>query len=199
MQSFVIFIVAFGLGPVQADLTCLGWGLISPIVGLFCHFEPTYFQKAENDTVAAVEDAIQSTEDLVHFDLTHNPAVVTYNVFEKTRKGGLEQGGRYLRNISSDFGGVTVGFGKDTANQLVTVMELSNWSDVSMCLITGAGGLVTQEKRKRSSKRATIPSVNDAVSMAQNCVSQKFKQIANPATFQIKGRPYSAAVKSMCS
>ena len=195
MLSLASVIVAFGLVTVQADLTCLGWGLISPIVGVFCHFEPESFSKAENNTVAAIEDAIQSTEDLVQFDLTHNPAVVTYDFFKETSHGGLDQGGKYLRNVSKDFGDVTIGFGKDTANQLVTVMELSYWNDVSMCLITGSSGLITQEKRRRFGKRATPPSVNDAVAMAQNCVSQKFKQLASPATFQLKGRTHIATTK----
>ena len=191
MQCFTVFFLTFGIIPVQADLTCLGWGLISPIVGLFCHFEPEYFQKAENDTVAAVEDAVQSTENLVKFDLTHNPAVVTYDFFEKTGKGGVGQGAQYLKNVSKDFGDVTIGFGKDTANQLLTVVELSYWNDISMCLITGAGGLVTQAKRRGLGKRAIIPSVDDAVSMANGCMSQKFKQLASPAMFHINGRPTS--------
>ncbi len=191
--------VAVGFVFVKADLTCLGWGLISPIVGLFCHFEPEYFQKAENDTVAAVEDAIQSTENLVQFDLTHNPAVVAYDFFEETSIGGLGQGGKYLQNVSKDFGDLTIGFGKDTANQLVTIMELSYWNDLSMCLITGAAGLVTQSKRRRLGKRASMPTVDDAVSMSNRCISQKFKQLASPATFHINGRWFSALTQPIRS
>lgn len=187
MFLFLLLVVTLRVVAVQADLTCLGWGLLSPIVGLFCHFEPETFQAAENNTVAAVEEAVQSAKNLVQFDLTHNPAVVTYNFLDQTSHGGLAQGGTYLHNVSKDFGDITIGFGKDSANQVLQIYELTYWNDVSFCLIRGAGRLVTQAKR-RLGKRAGVPSTNDAVSMAQSCVSDKLKKIAHPAVFHINGQ-----------
>ena len=196
MEIFFIFMLTISVITVQADLTCLEWALISPIVGIFCHFEPEYFQEAENNTVTAVEDVVQSAENLVKFDLTHNPAVVTYNFLEKTNQGGLAQGGSYLESVGRDFGDVTIGFGKETANQIVSIYELTYWNDVSMCLISGAGRLAIQAKR-RMGKRAGVPSANEAVSMAQNCVSDKLKLIAKPAVFQINGKRWSIHLLSM--
>ena len=182
MYLFFLLIVT-----VRADLTCLGWGLISPIVGLFCHFEPKAFQAAENNTVAAVEEAVQSAKDLVQFDLTHNPATVTYNFLDQTSQGGLAQGGRYLQNVTTDFRDVTIGFGKESANQIMQIYELTYWNDLSFCIITGAGHLVTQAKRRKG-KRAGLPSADAAVSMAHRCVSDKLKRIAKPAVFTINGQ-----------
>ena len=186
MKLPFLFVVALSAVTVQADLTCLEWGLISPIVGIFCHFEPEYFQEAENNTVAAVEDVVQSAENLVKFDITHNPVAVTYNFLEATNQGGLPEGVGYLQGVGKDFGDVTIGFGKETANQIVNIYELTYWNDVSMCLISGAGRLALDSKR-RMGKRAGVPSANEAVSMAQSCISDKLKLIAKPAVFQISG------------
>lgn len=187
MFLFLLLVVTLYIVTVEADLTCLGWGLISPIVGLFCHFEPETFQAAENNTVAAVEEAVQSAKNLAQFDLTHNPAVVTYNFLDQASHGGLAQGGTYLHNVSKDFGDVTIGFGKDSANLILQIYELTYWNDVSFCLIRGAGRLVTQAKQSLR-KRAGIPSTNDAVTMAQSCISEKLKKFAHPAVFHIDGQ-----------
>ena len=188
MFLLLLLIITLRVVNVQADLTCLGWGLISPIVGLFCHFSaPETFHAAENHTVAAVEEAVQDAKSLVHFDLTHNPIAITYNFLDQTSHGGFGQGRAYLANVTRDFGDVTIGFGKESANQVVQIFELAFWDDVSFCLIKGAGRLTTQARR-RLGKRAGVVSASDAVSMAQSCVSDKLKKIANPAVFHINGQ-----------
>lgn len=222
MLFYIIFVITHAVIAVQADLSCLGWGLISPAVGIFCFFEPTYFQAAENKTVTAVEEAVQSAEDLVKFDLTHNPAVVTYNFIEQTNQGGVRQGGQYLKDIGQDYEDVAIGFGKETSNQILTIMELVYWNDLSLCLISGAASLALHSQ-KRMVKRVGLhsasaapkghgmsmldndttsitsfltnhtgstaqPQRNEAVAMAHTCLSDKFKQLAKPATFHINGK-----------
>lgn len=155
MQFDVVFVITCAVAAVQADLSCLSWGLISPVVGLFCYFEPTYFTAAANRTVAAVGEAVQSAENLVKFDLTHNPAVVAYNFIDQTNKGGIGQGGQYLENITQDFEDVAIGFGKETSNEIITILELTYWNDLSLCLISGAIGLALHSQ-KRIKKRISI-------------------------------------------
>lgn len=187
MHRFLLLIVTLIAVAAQADLVCLGWSLISPVVGLICHFRPEAFHAAENATVSAVHEAVESAKDLVEFDLTHNPASVTYNFLAQTNQGGLAQGSQYIKNITTDYQDVTIGFAKGSANQIVQIYDLTRWNDVSFCLIRGAGRLATQAKR-RSRKRAGVPSGGNAVAMAQNCVSNKLKQLSKPAVFTITGQ-----------
>ena len=172
---------------VNASLECLGWGLINPFVGLFCHFKPDTFHAAENATVSAVEHAVDSVKDLVKFDITHNPVEITYDFVNTSLREGSGTGVRQLEDNIEDYKDVTIGFGKESANQVVQIVDLLSWNDLSFCLITGAGRLALDVKRK-SRRRATAPSVGEAVRMANGCVSDKFKKLANPAVFNITGR-----------
>ena len=184
MYLSLLLLLTLSVVTIRADLTCLGWGLISPVVGLICHFQSNTFHAIENNTVAAVESAVQSTKNLVEFDLSHNPANVTYNFLSTTSQGGIGQGGQYLTNITKDYADVTIGFGEESTNQIVQIYDLTHWNDVSFCLISGAGRLVTQ-RLHISRKRAGLPSSVVAVKMAQGCISDKLKQLAKPAVFNI--------------
>lgn len=170
----------------KADLVCLGWDLISPTVGLLCHFQSETSHSGEKATVAAVGAAVESAKDVVKFDLTHNPATVTYNFFSATSQGGIRQGGQVIADAAKDYEGVTIGFAKESANQLVQLYDLTHWNDVSNCLITGAARLASQAL-VTARKRAGVPSTDKALVMAHSCISDKFKQISKPALFNITG------------
>lgn len=184
MYFFLVLILTLRALTVRADLVCLGWGVISPIVGVICHFAPATFHAAESKTVAAVEEAVQSAKDLVQFDLTHNPVTIGYNFLNETREGGLAQGGQYLGTIGKDYEGVTIGFAKGSANQLVQLYDLAHWNDISFCLITGAGHLASQLPPK-SQKRAGVPGVNNAVKLVKGCMYGKSQLLSKPAFFSI--------------
>lgn len=204
--SIVFIIIIYIVVVVHADLTCLGWGLISPIVGLFCHFEPTYFHAAESHGTAVVKDAVESVENLVKFDLTHNPAVVTYNFIEQTEKGGIGQGSQYLKNITNDYENVMIGFGKEASNQMISILESTYWNDLSMCFITGASSLAihahaqkqigkrvglhrtTSQTKASIMNQGTIVPPSDALAIAHGCFTDKFQRIANPIKFQVNGK-----------
>lgn len=157
MSFSIVLALAYAIVVVRADLTCLEYGLISPIVGLFCHFEPDYFHAAENSTAVVVEEAVESVKNLVKFDLTHNPAVVAYNFIDKTNKGGAGQGGQYLGKVTQDFEDVAIGFGEQSVNSVVTIVELAYWNDLSICLISGAAGLALRSQQKqRMAKRISL-------------------------------------------
>lgn len=210
MHSHIIFIVICTIVAVQADLSCLGWGVISPVVGLFCYFEPKYFKATESKAVTVVKEAVQDAENLVKFDLTHNPAVVTYNFIEQTNKGGIGQGGQYLKGVAQDFEDVTIGFGKGTANQVIRILQIANWNAVSLCILEGATNLALQQQKvKRMSSYGTSaparghhisptnntalmtqPQANQANAMANACID-KLKQHEEPATFHLNSKSIS--------
>lgn len=186
MHTYTLFIIAYAVVVVQADLSCLGWGLISPVVGIFCYFEPTYFKTAENNTVNTVKEMAQNAENLVKFDLTHNPAVVAYNFIDQTEKGGINQGNQYLGNITQDFEDVTIGFGKGVAQPIITILELTDWTDLSSCLIKGATGLALHSERmakRMSAHGISSPRKGHGMSMAQpptnNTVSTALPQTSD--------------------
>lgn len=188
MYLIVPLIFVFGVVTIQAesDLVCLGWGIISPVVGLICHFNSEKTNEVEDATVAAVDEAVQSAKKLVEFDLTHNPVSIAYN-FLSAPEG---QRGQSLVNTINDFKDVTIGFTKESVNQgaqlynLVQVVSQPVWSDVSFCMIKGGAQLAVQSATTKR-KRAGRPTNVDAVKMAQRCLSTKMKQIANPAIFNI--------------
>lgn len=214
MHPCTIFVLLYTIAVVQADLTCLEWGLISPVVGLFCHFEPTYFKTAEDKTATVVEEAVESVKDLVKFDLTHNPAAVTYNFIEETEQGGIKKGSQYLNNVTQDFENVAIGFGKETSNQVLTILKYTYWNDLSLCLIKGATDLALNSQRRKvkriglhgtsalakghdmfmsqapTNNTASMPQLrkDSAAAMAHQCISDKFKQLAKPVTFHINSK-----------
>lgn len=151
-----------------------------------CHFKPKKLHEAEDATVAAVDEAVQSAKNLVEFDLTHNPVSVAYNFLS------APQGGQSLLNTAKDYRDVTIGFTEESVNQaaqlykIVQVVNSGTWSDLSFCLIKGAGFLVAQAV-STTRKRAGRPREVDAVKMAQGCLSDQLKQIAKPAVFNITG------------
>ncbi|KAL8964210.1 MAG: hypothetical protein Q9183_004615 [Haloplaca sp. 2 TL-2023] len=185
-------ILVFGVVSIQAELRCLGWGLINPVVGVICHFKPKAFESAystvatdveavKDSSINAVESAVQSVKDLVKFDLTHNPAYVAYNFLSTTNEEGIAAGGQTVEQAIQDFGHVTIGLGRESYNQVeqleevakmvapVQILALEAWDDVSLCIIKGAASLARQSLRT-SRKRATEPAQNDAVTMAQKCL-----------------------------
>ncbi|KAL8637091.1 MAG: hypothetical protein Q9226_009161, partial [Calogaya cf. arnoldii] len=175
-----------------SELVCLGWGLTSPALGLWCHFAPKSFDKAEAEAVGAVDDAVKSTvkstKDLVKFDLTHNPVAVTYNFLEATSEGGLTQGLESIAKSNKDFKDLTVGFVKESASQVVEIFTLAQfvqvvsrpvWQDVAFCLLAGARRSATKAGLPLR-KRAALPNAADAVKMAQTCIGDQFKSVAKP-------------------
>ncbi|KAL8853063.1 MAG: hypothetical protein Q9221_002093 [Calogaya cf. arnoldii] len=194
MHLFVPLILAFGVVTIQAEskLVCLGWGLTSPALGLWCHFSPKSFNKAEAEAVGAVDDAVKSvaksTKDLVKFDLTHNPVTVTYNFLHATSEGGLSQGLESIAKSNQDFKDLTIGFEKESANQAVAIFNLAKfvqvvsrpiWQDVAFCLIAVAGRSATKAGLPLR-KRAALPSATDAVKISQACIDGQFKSVAKP-------------------
>ncbi|MDI1490460.1 MAG: hypothetical protein OHK93_001663 [Ramalina farinacea] len=137
-------------------------GLWNPIVGLICHFKPGIFHSVENATVAVVDEAVTAAKDLVEFDLTHNPVAIAYDIVNATVHGEVTQGSKGASNVGRDYGRLSVGFAKESANQAIQLYELTHWADVSLCLIRGASGVVSQVKR-RSRKRAGVLGVGEAV------------------------------------
>ncbi len=207
MHLSIVFLITYAVVAVHADLTCLGWPLLSPIVGLICHFEPTFFQAAESHGTAVVKEAVKSVKTLVKFDLTHNPAVVTYNFIEETENGGVRQGGQYLKNITNDYENVVIGFGKQTSNLLVTVLESNRWNGVSMCYINSAASLATHHvhTQKQIGKRiglhrttsqakaamamqGAMIAPSDALAIAQGCSMDSSPRMADPIKFHINGK-----------
>ncbi|KAL8794408.1 MAG: hypothetical protein Q9195_002995 [Heterodermia aff. obscurata] len=182
LLSFFL-ILGLNIVAIKGDLVCLGWGLINPVVGLICHFKSDTFHAVENATLTAVDEAVQSAKHLAQFDLTHNPVSVAYKFLAQTKQGGLGQGRQSFMNATKDFQEVTVGFAKESANQVVQIYDLAHWNDISFCLISGAGHLITQAAQT-ARKRAGAPSASNVREMAQDCVSKKLKQIARPAIFK---------------
>lgn len=190
MYLIVPLIFSFGAVTVLADsdLVCLGWGLISPVIGLICHFKPDKLHEGEDATVAAVDEAVQSAKKLVQFDLTHNPVSIAYNSISAPEG----QRGQSLVSAANDYKDVTIGFGKESVNQgaqlhnLIQVVSPPIWSDVSLCLVKGGAQLALRAV-STTRKRASRPTNVDAVKIAQSCLSTRMKEIADPAIFNITG------------
>ncbi|KAL8670229.1 MAG: hypothetical protein Q9168_005217 [Polycauliona sp. 1 TL-2023] len=189
--SFLILFSAVSFVQSEVDLVCLGGTLFSPIIGAICHFAPAKVQQAEDATVSAAEEALQAGENLAKFDLTHNPVAITYNAIEAAKVGGPMAGLQSVGSDARDFGEVSIGFLKGSANQVeslakqgVQVYDATHWNDAVFCLIKGAAQLAVQAQRK-SRKRAGVPTPSTAPEVATACISEKLKQIANPPSFGI--------------
>ena len=184
----VLFLVCV---PVHAELGCLGWGLWNPWVGLFCHFEPEAFGKAEETKVGQiVEEAVQAEENLVEFDLTHNPVAITYDFIETSVTENVTAGLQRAGAKVEDFGHVSVGFAKESVNQgaqAIHILNALDWRDVSLCLIKGVVRHATATRRSLRRRRITSISKEDAEGIADICVSEKLKKISAPAVFNITG------------
>ena len=190
MRLLPFVLLALGAADVKADLSCLEWVPISPIVGLICHFAPKTYNAAEEATVKAVEDAATSVKALAKFDLTHNPATLTYNYIETTANNGSAAANAALGASLKDYSDVTIGFGKESVNQGVQIYNLLDWSDVSLCLVSGAAklpSLVPTQQRRRAAPIAGLEV------MAKGCLKDKLNK---PLPFDIKGQSRSRSLSS---
>ncbi|KAI9808541.1 MAG: hypothetical protein M1825_003690 [Sarcosagium campestre] len=177
------------LGP---GFACLGWGLISPVVGLFCYFstgsdeekavEQKVLDAAENIAVKAATDI----KDVVKFDLTHNPGFVAYNYVRTLDQDGITAANAGLRKTGKDFIDVTIGFTKESVNQGVQLYDLAEWSDVSLCLIGGVAELAANvtnplPQTSRRTRRA-VHGIDEKAGydLAAKCIKEKFKKISDP-------------------
>ena len=190
----------------ESDLVCLGQGLISPVWGLICHFKPKALDNVKDKTVAAVEGAVQSAKDLLLFDLTHNPIAVTYKFVETTKQGGLNQGLQSIANTGKDYEDVSIGFVKETINQanqlqgLIKTVSSEYWYDISICLIQGGSQLAYQAglgKAKNFKRAGAIKEItkDDALRMANDCLTAGVQDLARPAIFNISSKPPSCMTK----
>ena len=171
---------------VKADLTCLAWDVFVPIIGLVCHFKPKVYKAADAATVKGVEDAAASIKDLVKFDLTHNPAAVIYDFTSLTlRKGPAGSFTLAETEIMATYN-LTVGFAKETSNQVVQLYELSQWNQISFCLMMGAAQLLTSPTNKLPvGRRAGLPATSDVQTMASNCLQN---EVTKHMKFNITGK-----------
>lgn len=176
--------------------SCLGWGLISPAVGIFCYFttgseeekaaEKKVLDAAENLALAAASDL----KALVKFDLTHNPGTVAFNYVRTASQDGISAANAGLRKTGKDFIDVTVGFTKETANQGIQLYNLLEWQDVNLCIISGVTNLTTQLPQTSRKIRRAPQSLNqqDASDLATKCIKEKFKKITGPPTFNLTSK-----------
>ncbi|KAL8850291.1 MAG: hypothetical protein Q9221_004801 [Calogaya cf. arnoldii] len=199
MHVILPLILTLAVVPIQAnsDLVCLGWGLTSPVFGLICHFKPEALDYAKDKAVATVNEAVRSTKDLLHFDLTHNPVVVAYDFLEPTfHEGDISQGLQNVANIGRDYQNVTIGFVKQSinqANQIRGLMKVVNgeiWTDTALCLIQGgtqlaySAGLGKPKNSKRASGTNQI-NLDDALQIAERCISDEVKEVTRREIFNI--------------
>ncbi|KAL8997831.1 MAG: hypothetical protein Q9169_003004 [Polycauliona sp. 2 TL-2023] len=190
--SVIILFLSASVVQSELDLVCLGGSLFSPIIGLICHFAPAKVQQAKDATISAAEEALQSGENLAKFDLTHNPIAITYSAIEAAKAGGPMAGLQSVGSDAKDFGEVSIGFLKGSANQVeglakqgLQIYDATHWNDAVFCLIKGAAQLAIQPQRKPR-KRAGAPAARStAPDVAKACISEKLQQIANPPSFGI--------------
>jgi hypothetical protein len=176
---------------VKADLTCLAWDVFVPIIGLVCHFKPKVYKAADAATVKGVEDAAASIKDLVQFDLTHNPAVVLYDYTSLSFKKGPAASYALIANDVMATYNVTIGVAKETSNQVVQLYELSQWNQISFCLMMGAAQLLTSPTNKRPlHRRAGLPATSDVQTMASNCLRN---EVTEHMKFNITGKDWHPA------
>jgi hypothetical protein len=193
-------LVVLGAATVKADLSCLEWAPISPIIGLVCHFKPKVYNAAAEAAEKGTEEAIQSVENLVKFDLTHNPAALIYDYASTTKADGTAAANQELGASLSDFSGVTIGFTKESINQVVTIYDLLDWTDVTRCLITRAPMLpkIPQiAQRRQVTSSAPVPLASDLVGGMESVINQVElrklvagcveKKLSKPLTFNITG------------
>lgn len=178
----LVFLLLSVVSVVRADLTCLGWAAFSPIVGLICFFEPKVYKEAEKVVVEEVTSAAKSLEAVAKFDITHNPIAVTYNYGQIASTQGIGAVNNFLGTIARDEANVTIGFAKETVNQVVQLYDLTHWQDVSYCLMRGATKLAVASAKKR--RRSNVPSAADVGKMAAGCV---YTKLTKPPVFNITG------------
>lgn len=178
MQFLKTFFVLLGLllSQTVADLTCLKWDLLFKPIGLICHFKPEVYTKLADTVDAAINSTYTAVEDLIHFDLTHNPATVSYNYVQNTIAGGLPLANAGLANITHDFTQVSIGFGKDAINAGVQIYNLIDWSDVTLCMLNDTSTTYLE---------AVLPVTNEAAFKRYiECTKTK---LSKPLAYNITG------------
>ena len=143
MLLYALVFLALSISVARADLACLAWDIFVPIIGLVCHFQPKVYDAVSDATIKSVEEAVTRLKDLVKFELVHKSAVVRFNYAKSTDELGFGPPNNYVGNVAKDFGDVTIGFGKEGANQLIQLYDVTHWNEVSFCLMMGAAQVVT--------------------------------------------------------
>lgn len=184
---------------VQADLTCLEWGVVSSTAGMFCHFKHSSYNAVEDVTVQAVINATIEVKDLVRFDVTQHSVILAYNYVETAGTSGEGEAVNQMQGAGQEYVNATLSFGKETANMIVSVLDLSYWNDLSFCLISNAviaadslnnvvasavtdsGTVGMQQKRANTLSQALSQGI------LTKCLNQRFKRISNAAVFNITG------------
>ena len=161
MLLYALVFLALSISVARADLACLAWDIFVPIIGLVCHFQPNVYDAASDATIKSVEEAATRLKDLVKFDLVPIPAVVTYNYAESTDEFGFGPANNYIGNVAKDFGDVTIGFGKESANQLIQLYDVTHWNEVSSCLMKGAAQVVSGLHANGSKRAQTFSLSSD--------------------------------------
>ncbi|KAG8526437.1 uncharacterized protein KY384_000030 [Bacidia gigantensis] len=182
-QGKVILFAAI-IAHVNADLTCLAWGLIVSVVGLICHIAPDRFHAAENATISDITNTVHEAKiaagELLDFDLTHNPVAVGFTFTELAVQNRTGVADDYLAKTAGDFMDVGIGIVNETKHQIVQIYDMANWNDVSICLIRGGVDLARKATATaRMSRRAL--SLNQAVEVAKSCTDAKVDKILHPA------------------
>ena len=190
---FSLLLALCGVPFIIADLTCLEWTFFSPAAGLFCHFAPSKFSKVENHTVTSVKSAAQEVENLLKFDVKHAPIIVAFE-YTSTLKNqhSFAPANAQLRDVSAEYLNVTIGFAKESANQVVSLFNVLDWSDVAICQMQSATNVLAISERKKS-RRALYQlhpqlGVSQGAEIMNRCVDEKFNK---PAVFNFTGKPLS--------
>ena len=174
-----------------ADLTCLQWAFVSPLVSAICYFSPKTASKVEAAAIEGIKTAIDDAKELIEFDLKHMPITVAYNYATIAHNAGWSSANEYAKNTTADYGEVSIGFGKESVNQAYSLFNLLEWNDYTYCIIKGAvknakGG---SNKRSRGLVKKRAISDIDAAGIAKRCLSDKFSK---GPVFNVSGKwsPY---------
>ena len=179
--SSIYLLFANSFAPTFAELTCLQWAFISPLVSAMCCFTPSTAGKVEDTaktvgtaTIAGVKSAVDDVKDLVQFELTHNVVSVAYNFGNIAHNSGWSSAQEYLKNTTQDDAEVALGFAKESIQQAYTIMNLQNWNDFAYCAIKDATKqAISASNKRRGLKKRKISDV-DAAGIFKGCLNEKF-------------------------
>lgn len=169
------------VGSAFADLTCLKWAVVSTVYAAFCYLKPEVFGALENNTVTAIESTLSSLKQVAIFDISHSPIGLSYNYINTAETLGVQKANEQLKSEGRDFWKVNIGFGKETANQAVQILDLLDWNDVSWCLINGAINS-SRTAAAKSQMAMGLVTAQDAIGVAGDCLSRKLNK---PPVFNI--------------
>ena len=200
LRKFIL--LATTLTCVKADLTCLAWGLVVTLVGLFCHIAPENFHAAEKAILDGVEssvkEAVEAGGDLLKFDISHNPLSIGFKYADLAIHHSTGDANHYLTQIKDDFMDVGIGIAKGTIDQAVQVYDMANWNDVSICLVRG-GVKLAKEATPTARLRRRGLSVDGALAVVKDCTSDKVSKILHPARFNITSKHLPSTVRRFCT